>query len=75
MLTTPKQQRDKAQTIQKKQNQQNTSQQRHWPGEANKAKSLEISPVFFKKKSGNQSKSIKMLQLPVLEINLVLEET
>ena len=35
-----------------------------WPREANTAKSVEISPVF-KKKTGNQSKSIKMLQLPV----------
>ena len=47
----------------------------NWSGEANTAKPLEISPVFFKKKSGNQSKSIKMLQLPVLLIHLVLEET
>ena len=74
MFTTPKQQQDKAQTTQKKQNQQNTSQQHHSPGEANKAKSLEISPVFFKKKSGNQSKSIKMLRLPVPLLHLVLEE-
>ena len=67
MHTTPKQQQGKAQTIKKKQNQQNTPQQHHWPGEANTAKSIEnfkgvtplkISPVFlFKKTGANQNRS------------------
>ena len=50
MHTTPKQQQGKAQTIKKKQNQQNTPQQHHWSGEANTAKSIENFPCFFFKK-------------------------
>jgi len=75
MLTTPKQQRDKAQTIQKKQNQQQHITTTSLARRSQQSKITRNFPCFFFKKSGNQSKSIKMLQLPVLEINLVLEET